>query len=364
MYGGGPLIFIALEDELDALGIEAAQLPALPWLDRADFELVGPDGDLLLEPRPSPLAQRKGGQPAPGNGKAGNARHDEFGHGDQEGQAKDARQRQANPAARGAQRPVRPQGGRKQGTGRGAGLHWHDGLALKYWQRFGVERMPSPKKVKKLPRAAAEAIFERFHEIEPEPKGELDYVNAYTLLVAVVLSAQATDAGVNKATKRLFELAPSPAAMVALGIEGITEHIKTIGLYRGKAKNVFALSQLLLDKHGGEVPEDREALEALPGVGRKTANVVLNIWFKQPTIAVDTHLFRVGNRTGLAPGATPLAVELALIKQVPERFMLHAHHWLILHGRYICKARKPECWRCPIREWCLFEPKTPAPRGV
>ncbi|MBJ3786618.1 endonuclease III [Devosia sediminis] len=223
--------------------------------------------------------------------------------------------------------------------------------------------MPRPKKVKMLGRAAAEAIFERFHEIEPEPKGELDYVNAFTLLVAVVLSAQATDAGVNKATKRLFELAPSPEAMVVLGVEQITELVKTIGLYRGKAKNVFALSQLLIERHGGEVPADREALEALPGVGRKTANVVLNIYFKQPTIAVDTHLFRVGNRTGLAPGKTPLDVEKALTKQVPERFMLHAHHWLILHGRYICKARKPECWRCPIREWCLFKPKTPLPVG-
>lgn len=225
--------------------------------------------------------------------------------------------------------------------------------------------MPGPKKVKTLTCAEAEAIFERFHAIEPEPKGELDYVNAFTLLVAVVLSAQATDAGVNKATRALFELAPSPAAMVALGVERITELIRTIGLYRGKAKNVFALSQILIEKHNGEVPAEREALEALPGVGRKTANVVLNIWFKQPTIAVDTHLFRVGNRTGLAPGATPLAVELALTKQVPERFMLHAHHWLILHGRYICKARKPECWRCPIAEWCRYEPKTPLPgRGL
>jgi endonuclease-3 len=221
--------------------------------------------------------------------------------------------------------------------------------------------MAAAKKVKAISRADAEAIFVRFHQIEPEPKGELDYVNAFTLLVAVVLSAQATDAGVNKATKKLFELAPSPAAMVALGVEGITEHIKTIGLFRGKAKNVFALSQILIDQHGGDVPEDREALEALPGVGRKTANVVLNIWFKQPTIAVDTHLFRVGNRTGLAPGKTPLEVEKALQKKVSERFMLHAHHWLILHGRYICKARKPECWRCPIVEWCRFEPKTPPP---
>ena len=218
--------------------------------------------------------------------------------------------------------------------------------------------------MKALPKPDVEAIFARFHEIEPEPRGELDYVNAFTLLVAVVLSAQATDAGVNKATKRLFELAPSPAAMVALGVDAITELVKTIGLYRGKAKNVFALSQILIDKHGGEVPEDREALEALPGVGRKTANVVLNIWFKQPTIAVDTHLFRVSNRTGLAPGATPLAVEQQLLKTVPAQYMLHAHHWLILHGRYVCKARKPECWRCAIREWCRFEPKTPAPKGA
>src|SRR5690606_12320042 len=181
--------------------------------------------------------------------------------------------------------------------------------SLKYWQRFEGERMAAAKKVKALSRADAEAIFTRFHEIEPEPKGELDYINAYTLLVAVVLSAQATDAGVNKATKRLFELAPTPAATVALGVEKITDLIKTIGLYRGKAKTVFALSQILIDRHGGEVPDTREALEALPGVGRKTANVVLNIWFKQPTIAVDTHLFRVGNRTGLAPGKTPLEVE-------------------------------------------------------
>jgi endonuclease III len=224
--------------------------------------------------------------------------------------------------------------------------------------------MATTKKVKSLPKADVEAIFKRFHEIEPEPKGELDYVNAFTLLVAVVLSAQATDVGVNKATKALFELAPSPAAMVALGVERITELVKTIGLYRGKAKNVFALSQILLDKHGGEVPDDREALEALPGVGRKTANVVLNIWFKQPTIAVDTHLFRVGNRTGLAPGVNPLAVEQILLKVIPEQYMLHAHHWLILHGRYVCKARTPECWRCAIAEWCRYEPKTPLPRGA
>ena len=224
--------------------------------------------------------------------------------------------------------------------------------------------MAGPKKVKAPTKADIEAIFARFQEIEPEPKGELDYLNAFTLLVAVVLSAQATDAGVNKATKRLFELAPSPQAMVALGVEQITDLVKTIGLYRGKAKNVFALSQMLIDRHDGEVPEDRDALEALPGVGRKTANVVLNIWFKQPTIAVDTHLFRVSNRTGLAPGANPLAVEQRLLKAVPAQYLLHAHHWLILHGRYVCKARKPECWRCVIREWCRFEPKTPAPKGA
>ncbi|MCW5723212.1 MAG: endonuclease III [Devosia sp.] len=221
--------------------------------------------------------------------------------------------------------------------------------------------MAGTKKVKSLPKADIEAIFARFHEIEPEPKGELDYVNAFTLLVAVVLSAQATDIGVNKATKHLFALASTPEAMVALGVERITELIRTIGLYRGKARNVYALSQILIDQHGGAVPDDRQALEALPGVGRKTANVVLNIWFKQPAIAVDTHLFRVGNRTGLAPGKTPLAVEQILTRVIPPRYMLHAHHWLILHGRYICKARKPECWRCPIAQWCRFEPKTPLP---
>ncbi|HTM79022.1 MAG TPA: endonuclease III [Devosia sp.] len=217
--------------------------------------------------------------------------------------------------------------------------------------------------MKGLPPADVAAIFAAFERDNPEPKGELDYSNAFTLLVAVVLSAQATDVGVNKATKKLFELAPSPAAMVALGPERIEELVKTIGLYRTKAKNVFRLSQLLLEHHGGEVPQTREALEALPGVGRKTANVVLNIFFKQPTIAVDTHLFRVSNRTGMAPGATPLAVELALLKVIPQPYMLHAHHWLILHGRYVCKARKPECWRCVISEWCRFEPKTPAPKG-
>jgi len=235
------------------------------------------------------------------------------------------------------------------------------GMMNDYSQRIMGERMAKARKVKSLPKADVESIFARFEQMDPEPKGELDYSNAFTLLVAVVLSAQATDVGVNKATKALFKLASTPAAMVALGQQAIEDHVKTIGLYRTKAKNVYTLSQLLLERHNGEVPDTREELEALPGVGRKTANVVLNIWFKQPTIAVDTHLFRVGNRTGIARGATPLAVELAMQKAVPERYLLHAHHWLILHGRYICKARKPECWRCIIAEWCQFEPKTPAP---
>ncbi|MBL8592265.1 MAG: endonuclease III [Devosia sp.] len=219
------------------------------------------------------------------------------------------------------------------------------------------------QKVKRLPKPDVEAIFGAFAAAEPEPKGELDYVNPFTLLVAVVLSAQATDAGVNKATKLLFQLADTPEKMAALGVAEIEDKIKTIGLFRNKAKNVFALSQQLIEKFDSRVPEDRESLESLPGVGRKTANVVLNIAFRQPTIAVDTHLFRVANRTGLAPGKTPLEVETGLLKSVPDQYLLHAHHWLILHGRYICKARKPDCWRCIISEWCRFEPKTPAPKG-
>ncbi len=201
-------------------------------------------------------------------------------------------------------------------------------------------------------------IFSRFQGANPEPKGELEYVNAYTLLVAVVLSAQATDAGVNKATRSLFARADAPEKMLALGEDGLREAIKTIGLYRNKAKNVIALSRALIERHGGEVPPDREALEALPGVGRKTANVVLNIAFGQPTMAVDTHIFRVANRLGLASGKTPLAVEQGLMRVVPEEYALHAHHWLILHGRYVCKARKPECLRCLITDLCPYEPKT------
>ena len=220
------------------------------------------------------------------------------------------------------------------------------------------------KAMKRLSTADVTAIFGAFAAADPEPKGELDYVNAYTLLVAVVLSAQATDAGVNKATKGLFAIADTPEKMVALGQAGIEDKIKTIGLFRNKAKNVFLLSETLIAKHGSDVPRDREALEALAGVGRKTANVVLNIAFGEPTIAVDTHLFRVANRTGLAPGKTPLAVEQGLLKIVPKPYLLRAHHWLILHGRYVCKARKPECWRCPIATWCRFEPKTPPPASA
>jgi endonuclease-3 len=222
-------------------------------------------------------------------------------------------------------------------------------------------QMAVAKRSKRLGRSDVEAIFGAFSAANPEPRGELDYVNPFTLLVAVVLSAQATDIGVNKATGPLFALADTPEKMVALGVERIEQMIKTIGLYRNKAKNVFALSQRLIAEFNSEVPQTREALETLPGVGRKTANVVLNIAFGQATIAVDTHLFRVGNRTGLAPGATPLAVELGLEKIVPDRYRRHAHHWLILHGRYVCKARKPECWHCLIAQWCRFEPKTPAP---
>jgi endonuclease-3 len=201
-------------------------------------------------------------------------------------------------------------------------------------------------------------MFRRFRDAAPDPKSELDYVNPFTLLVAVVLSAQATDAGVNKATRALFREADSPAKMLALGEQRVQDAIKTIGLYRNKAKNVIALSRKLVEEHGGEVPSGREALEMLPGVGRKTANVVLNVAFAQPTMAVDTHIFRVSNRTGLAPGKTPLDVELGLMRAVPEEFMLHAHHWLILHGRYVCKARKPECPRCLIADICRYEPKT------
>ena len=227
----------------------------------------------------------------------------------------------------------------------------------------GQKSPPRARKAKAPVLVDAREVFRRFHAIDPEPKGELDFVNAYTLLVAVVLSAQATDVGVNKATKALFALADTPQKMLALGEDAVREHIRTIGLFRTKAKNVILLSQRLIDVYGGEVPADRDALVTLPGVGRKTANVVLNIFFRQPTIAVDTHLFRVSNRLPLAPGKTPEAVEAGLGKVVPAEYLLHCHHWLILHGRYLCKARAPECWRCPVADLCRFEPKTPAPGG-
>ena len=203
-----------------------------------------------------------------------------------------------------------------------------------------------------------EDAFRRFYAVEPEPQGELEHIDPYTLLVAVVLSAQATDAGVNKATPALFAIADTPEKMVALGEERLRDYIKTIGLYRTKAKNVIALSRKLIDEHGGEVPRAREALEALPGVGRKTANVVLNIAFGEPTIAVDTHIFRVGNRTGLATGKTPLEVETKLDAVVPAKYKRHAHHWLILHGRYVCLARRPLCEKCLIADLCKWPGKT------
>jgi endonuclease-3 len=206
--------------------------------------------------------------------------------------------------------------------------------------------------------ADIEAFYARLAAANPNPKGELEHINPYTLLVAVVLSAQATDVGVNKATRALFKIADSPAKMLALGLARLKEHVKTIGLFNTKAKNILALSQILVAEHEGAVPRAREALERLPGVGRKTANVVLNVAFGAPTIAVDTHVFRVANRTGLAPGKTPRAVEDKLLAATPAKYLRHAHHWLILHGRYVCKARAPACGTCAVREVCRFPEKT------
>jgi endonuclease-3 len=229
-----------------------------------------------------------------------------------------------------------------------------------------------PIRAAHMPTRNVRPFMQALHDTWPEAKTELVYSDPYTLLVSVVLSAQATDASVNRATGPLFAKARTPAAMVALGEAGLGDFIKTIGLWKAKARAVIGLSQLLIDQHGGEVPHDRDALEALPGVGRKTANVVLNVVFGEATIAVDTHLFRLGNRTGLAPGKTPRAVEDGLLKRIPKDMLMHAHHWLILHGRYICKARLPECWRCNAAPWCAFQPKSlppaatrpsPKPRG-
>ena len=212
-----------------------------------------------------------------------------------------------------------------------------------------------------LPYAILKEIFHRFHALNPEPKGELEHTNAFTLLVAVALSAQATDKGVNKATRPLFEKVSTPQQMLDLGEERLVEHIRTIGLYRNKAKNVMKLARILVDEYGGDVPSSRAALASLPGVGRKTANVVLNMWWGHPAQAVDTHIFRVGNRTGIAPGRDVLAVERAIEDNVPVEYARHAHHWLILHGRYTCVARKPKCSECPIADLCAFDDKTATP---
>ncbi|HET6787286.1 MAG TPA: endonuclease III [Aquabacterium sp.] len=211
--------------------------------------------------------------------------------------------------------------------------------------------------------AEIEAFFATLQAANPHPETELLYDSPFELLTAVLLSAQATDVGVNKATRLLFPVANTPQAILDLGLDGLCDYIKTIGLYKSKAKHLLQTCQILIDQHGGEVPRTREALEALPGVGRKTANVVLNVAFGEPTMAVDTHIFRVGNRTGLAPGKTPLEVELKLLKRIPAAYRLHAHHWLILHGRYICQARKPRCWECSVAAPCHFKPKTPAPQA-
>ena len=214
---------------------------------------------------------------------------------------------------------------------------------------------------RKMTKAEVHAFIAALAAEKPEPQTELLYTDPFSLLVSVVLSAQTTDAAVNKVTPALFAAAPTPAAMAALGAEGIGPHIRTIGLWHGKARNVTALAEILVRKHGGRVPADRTALEALPGVGRKTANVVLNVAFNEPTMAVDTHIFRLGNRTGLAPGKTPRAVEDGLVRRLPKEMLRDAHHWLILHGRYVCKARQPECWRCVAAKWCRYPDKTGAP---
>ncbi len=208
-----------------------------------------------------------------------------------------------------------------------------------------------------------EPFFATLKAANPNPVTELEYTSVFELLAAVLLSAQATDVGVNKATRRLFPVAATPQAMLDLGLERLEGYIKTIGLYRTKARNLLETCRILVEQYGGAVPQSREALESLPGVGRKTANVVLNVAFGQPTMAVDTHIFRVSNRTGLAPGKDVLAVELQLEKRVPEPYRLHAHHWLILHGRYVCQARTPRCWECAVSRYCDFKPKTPAPAG-
>lgn len=222
-----------------------------------------------------------------------------------------------------------------------------------------TEEKPSPA----MTREQIHAFFATLQAANPHPETELAYSTPFELLTAVLLSAQATDVGVNKATAKLYPVANTPQAILDLGEDGLIEHIKTIGLYKSKARHLMETCRILVEQHGGEVPHSREALEALPGVGRKTANVVLNVAFGEPTMAVDTHIFRLGNRTGLAAGKTPLAVELKLLKRIPPEFMLHAHHWLILHGRYVCQARKPRCWECSVSTACRYKAKTPAPKS-
>ena len=214
---------------------------------------------------------------------------------------------------------------------------------------------------KAMTKANIEQMFATFQAANPHPETELEYTTPFELLTAVLLSAQATDVGVNKATRKLYPVANTPEAILALGMDGLCDYIKTIGLYKSKAKHLLETCRILIEQHGCEVPRSREALEALPGVGRKTANVVLNVAFGEPTMAVDTHIFRVSNRTGLAIGKTPLAVEQQLLKRIPAEYLQHAHHWLILHGRYVCQARKPRCWECGVREQCRYTPKTAAP---
>jgi endonuclease III len=218
-----------------------------------------------------------------------------------------------------------------------------------------------PRKPRAMTREEVRGFIEALAKANPDPRSELTFIDPFTLLVAVVLSAQATDVSVNRATEALYKDAATPEAMLRLGVNGVAKHIRSIGLWQGKARNVIELSRQLIERHGGEVPRDREALEKLPGVGRKTANVVLNVAFSESTMAVDTHIFRLGNRTGLAPGATPRAVEDALVRRIPPELLRDAHHWLILHGRYVCKARMPECWRCVAAAWCKHPAKTPPP---
>ncbi|HTI84392.1 MAG TPA: endonuclease III [Acetobacteraceae bacterium] len=222
--------------------------------------------------------------------------------------------------------------------------------------------MPArPRKARPMTRDDVRGFLEALAKANPDPRSELTFIDPFTLLIAVVLSAQATDASVNRATETLFAEAATPEAIVRLGVEGVARHIRSIGLWQGKARNVVELSRQLLEQYGGTVPRDRDALEALPGVGRKTANVVLNVAFGESTMAVDTHIFRLGNRTGIAPGGTPRAVEDSLVKRIPPDMLRDAHHWLILHGRYVCKARAPECWRCVAAQWCRYPDKTLPP---